>query len=142
MGGVWIYRGRGGFEEVNLIHCKQVEFFGDEQLIRRLLLNLSDNALKYTKKGQIDFSLKSQNEIVEITISDTGIGIPEENLSHIFDRFCKIEKARTSSNKGSGLGLSICKWIVEAHGGEIKIDSTINKGTTATICLPLPISSE
>lgn len=127
---------------VNLIHCEQVEFFADEQLIRRLLLNLSDNALKYTQKGQIDFSLKSQNEIIEIKITDTGIGIPEENLPHIFDRFYRVEKARTGSDKGSGLGLSLCKWIVEAHNGKIHIESTIMKGTTVTISLPHLISSK
>lgn len=127
--------------EVNLVHCDQVEFLGDEQLIRRLLLNLSDNALKYTEQGQIDFSLKAQNEIVEIKISDTGIGIPEENLPHIFDRFYRVEKARTRDSGGSGLGLSISKWIVEAHNGKIKIESTVTEGTTVIISLPCLISS-
>lgn len=121
---------------VSLIDCDPVEFLGDEQLIRRLLLNLSDNALKYTEKGKIDFSLKSQNEIVEITISDTGIGIPEDELPHIFDRFYRVEHARTSSNRSSGLGLSICKWIVSAHGGEIRINSELSKNTIVTISLP------
>ncbi|HEX9975431.1 MAG TPA: HAMP domain-containing sensor histidine kinase, partial [bacterium] len=122
--------------EVNLIQCDQVEFFGDEQLIRRLLLNLSDNALKYTQKGRIDFSLKSQNEFVEIKISDTGIGIPAEDLPYIFDRFYRVEKTRTRESGGSGLGLSISKWIVEAHDGVIDIKSDEGKGTTITISLP------
>jgi len=122
---------------VNLIYCDQVNFFGDEQLIRRLLLNLSDNALKYTEKGHIEFSLKVQNNAVEIKIKDTGIGIPEENFPHIFDRFYRVEKGRTSSDKGSGLGLSICKWIVEAHDGAIDIASEEGKGTTVIIIFPL-----
>jgi signal transduction histidine kinase len=118
--------------KVKLIHCDRIEFFGDEQLIRRLLLNLSDNALKYTEQGHIDFSLKSQNENVEIKISDTGIGIPEENLPHVFDRFYRVEQARTRDSGGSGLGLSISKWIVEAHEGMIDIASDEEKGTTIT----------
>ncbi len=126
---------------VHLSQCDQVEFFGDEQLIRQLLLNLSDNALKYTQKGRIDFSLKSQNEFVEIKISDTGIGIPQEDLPHIFDRFYRVEKARTRDSGGSGLGLSISKWIVEAHDGVINIDSILSSGTNVTISFPRNQSS-
>jgi heavy metal sensor kinase len=122
--------------EVKLIHCDQAEFLGDEQLIRRLILNISDNALKYTQKGRIDFSLKSQKDVIEIIVSDTGIGIPEEDLPYIFNRFYRVEKTRASSNKSSGLGLSICKCIVAAHEGEIHIDSAISEGTTITISLP------
>ena len=78
-----------------------------------------------------------KNEVIEIKISDTGIGIPEDELPHIFDRFYRIEKARTSSNKGSGLGLLICKWIIEAHKGVIDIASEEGKGTTIIITFPL-----
>jgi len=76
-----------------------------------LLLNLSDNALKYTKRGQIDFFLKAQNNIIEIKISDTGIGIPAQDLPHIFNRFYRVEKARTRNIDSSGLGLSLSKWM-------------------------------
>jgi len=126
--------------EVTLRQCDPVEFFGDEQLIRRLLLNLSDNALKYTHKGRIDFSLKSQNDGVEIKISDTGIGIPEQDRPYIFDRFYRIDKARTGSKGGSGLGLAISKWIVAAHDGEINITSELSEGTIVTIALPRTFS--
>ncbi len=122
--------------EVVLSQCDEIEFWGDEQLIRRLFLNLADNALKYTQQGRIDFSLKSQNNEIEIKISDTGIGIPEEDLPHIFDRFYRVDKARTTAKGGSGLGLSISKWIVEAHDGQIQIESTLSTGTVITITFP------
>jgi signal transduction histidine kinase len=128
--------------EVTLDQCDQIDFFGDEQLIRRLLLNLSDNALKYTQQGRIDFSLKSQNNEIEIKISDTGIGIPEEDLPHIFDRFYRVDKARTGSNGGCGLGLSISKWIVAAHDGEIQIESARTGGTIVTIAFSRNKSSQ
>ena len=119
--------------KVSLISCDPVEFFGDEQLIRRLLLNLADNALKFTQQGHIYFSLKSHNDVLEIKIKDTGIGIPGEELPHIFNRFYRVEKARTGTSGGSGLGLSISKWIVAAHDGEIHISSELSKGTIVTI---------
>ena len=128
--------------KVKLSHCDQVEFFGDEQLIRRLLLNLSDNALKNTNKGQIDFSLKSQKDAVTIKIIDTGIGIPPKELPRIFDRFYRLEQSRTSPNRGSGLGLSISKWIVSAHSGEIHINSELSKGTIVAILLPQSFSAK
>jgi heavy metal sensor kinase len=128
--------------EVNLNECQPVDFSGDELLVRRLLMNLADNALKYTERGRIDFSLKSRAETVEIRIGDTGMGISEEHLPHIFDRFYRAETSRTRLSRGSGLGLSICKWIVEAHKGEIKVDSTVAKGTTVTVSLPLAAYSK
>ena len=127
--------GEGRPIDIQFIHCDPVVFDGDEQLIRRLLLNLSDNALKYTEKGHIHLSLENRNENVEIKIADTGIGIPEEDLPHIFDRFYRVDKARTTTKGGSGLGLSISKWIVEAHCGKIMIDSTVSQGTVVTVLL-------
>jgi heavy metal sensor kinase len=115
---------------------KPVEFLGDEQLIRHLLLNLSDNALKYTQEGKIEFSLKSLRDRIEFGIEDTGIGIPEEDLPHIFDRFYRVDKARSRGEDGSGLGLAICQWIVHAHGGVINIESEVGKGTAVHISLP------
>jgi signal transduction histidine kinase len=122
--------------EVSINHCDSVSFTGDEPLIRRLLLNLSDNALKYTEKGQIGFSLRHQNGGVEIKISDTGIGISEQDLPHIFNRFYRANKNKTGLKRGSGLGLSISKWIVDAHGGKIDIESTPSSGTTVVIRFP------
>ena len=115
---------------------KPVECFGDEQLIRHLLLNLSDNALKYTREGKIEFNLKHLRDQIEIRISDTGIGIPQEDLPHIFARFYRVDKARTRREGGSGLGLAICQWIVHAHGGIIHVESEVGKGTSVHISLP------
>jgi len=122
--------------EIVLDQCDAVSFSGDEPLIRRLLLNLADNALKYTEKGLISFALRNRPEGSEIRISDTGVGIPEADLPHIFDRFYRAENARTGTGGGSGLGLSISQWIVGAHGGDIKIESRSSGGTTVTILFP------
>lgn len=122
---------------VKLAYCQPVEVFADKQLIYRLFLNLCDNALKYTRKGFIELSLKSWSDVIEFKIKDSGCGIPPEQLPHIFDRFYRVDKSRTSSTGGSGLGLSISQWIAHAHGGEIFVESEINRGTTVKIHLPL-----
>ena len=114
-----------------------VDYFGDEILIRRLLLNLCDNALKYTSEGNIILSLIKNNMHIELVISDTGIGIPAEDLPNIFDRFYRVDKSHSRNTGGSGLGLAICKWIVTAHGGTIDISSEPGKGTSVKIILPL-----
>lgn len=123
--------------EVLLDHCEAVQFFGDKQLIYRLLLNLCDNALKYTERGCIKLKLAIAGDSVDFTISDTGIGIPEEQLPRIFDRFYRVDKSRSNSGGGSGLGLSICQWIVQAHGGSIRVESQLDRGTTIQILFPL-----
>jgi heavy metal sensor kinase len=118
-------------------HCDPVACMGDEPLLRRLLLNLADNALKYTPAGRITITLKGQDARLEFSISDTGIGIPESDLPHVFDRFYRVDASRSRDNGGSGLGLAICKWIAVVHGGDIHIDSTVSRGTTVTLTLPL-----
>lgn len=122
--------------EIRFTRCDEVQFNGDKQLMQRVLLNLSDNALKYTERGKIEFTLQSQNDEIDLVISDTGKGIPEEDLPHIFDRFYRVDKARTRTTGGSGLGLAICKWIVEAHDGTIRVESDGSSGTQVTITLP------
>lgn len=116
--------------------CEAVEFFGDELLIRRLFMNLCDNALKYTPQGKIDLALRNTQTGIVFTISDTGEGIPAEDLPHIFDRFYRADKSRSSATGGSGLGLAICKWIVSAHQGDISLSSTVGAGTTVQISFP------
>ena len=111
---------------------------GDKELITRMLLNLLDNAVKYTPAGgEISLALTRQNGNAEITVRDTGIGIPEVDRQRIFDRFYRVDKARSRALGGAGLGLSIVRWIVEVHGGEIRIDSTPGRGSTFTVDLPL-----
>jgi len=110
---------------------------GDEDLIKRMLLNLLDNAVKYTPAGgEISLALVRQNGNAEIVVRDTGIGIPAEAQSRVFDRFYRVDKARARTMGGAGLGLSIAQWIVEVHGGSINLASTPGHGSTFTIVLP------
>jgi heavy metal sensor kinase len=111
---------------------------GDEELIRRMILNLLDNAVKYTPAGgEISLALARQNGSAEIVVRDTGIGIPEAAQPRVFDRFYRVDKARARAMGGAGLGLSIAQWIVEVHGGAIKLASTPGQGSTFTVVLPM-----
>ena len=102
-----------------------------------MLLNLVDNAVKYTPyDGTIRLSLGKDNGCVKIVIKDNGIGISQEDIPHIFDRFYRTSKACTASHSGSGLGLSICQWIVKSHQGTITAESKPHKGSTFTVILP------
>ena len=108
----------------------------DEAQLRTLFFNILHNAVKYTpQKGGIWVSIEKDSSTVRIKIQDTGIGIPEEEIEHIFDRFYRVEKSRNSF--GFGLGLSIAKAIAEAHGGTVEVESLPSKGTTFTIILPI-----
>lgn len=110
---------------------------GDELLIRMMLLNLVDNAVKYTpQNGTISLFMSKDSENVKIIIKDNGIGISQEDISHIFDRFYRASKVRTSNYDGGGLGLSICQWIVKSHHGTITVESELNKGSIFTVTLP------
>ncbi|MEJ2739354.1 MAG: ATP-binding protein [Dehalococcoidia bacterium] len=114
---------------------------GDKGKLKRLFLNIMDNAIRYTPRGgTILVSLSCEGQTALVTIRDSGTGIPEEHIPYIFDRFYRIDKARSRAEGGSGLGLSISRQIVEAHGGEISVKSQIGKGSTFTIKLPLNIS--
>lgn len=106
--------------------------------LKQILINLLDNSIKYTlPTGLITLRCYQENQEVFLTIKDSGIGIPSSDLPLIFDRFYRVDKARTRSAGGTGLGLAIVKFIVEMHGGQITVQSTVNKGTTFTITLPL-----
>lgn len=110
---------------------------GDELLIRMMLLNLIDNAIKYTQpNGAIKLFLCKDNGCVKIVIRDNGIGISQQDISHIFDRFYRVSKSRTADHTGGGLGLSICQWIVKSHHGTIMVKSELHKGSTFTVTLP------
>jgi heavy metal sensor kinase len=112
---------------------------GDEELLNRMILNLLDNAVKYTLAGgEISIALMRQNQNARIIVRDTGIGIPTVDQQHVFDRFYRVDKARSRALGGAGLGLSIVRWIVDAHGGRINIQSTPGKGSAFTVELPLP----
>ena len=124
--------------EVFLDGIQEITISGDEMRLRQMLLNLVDNAVKYTPDGgQIRLSLEADGESARIQVKDTGIGISEENLPHIFDRFFRADKARSREMGGSGLGLSIVQWIVNAHHGTIDVTSKIGEGSCFTIYLPV-----
>jgi signal transduction histidine kinase len=110
---------------------------GDRDRLKQVILNLASNAIQYTPQGgDVYLSLAKISDQARIIIRDTGPGIPAEDLPHIFDRFYRAEKSRTrSTSSGFGLGLSIAQWIVEHHGGQIKVESKEGKGTTFVIWL-------
>ncbi|MCL2772422.1 MAG: cell wall metabolism sensor histidine kinase WalK [Oscillospiraceae bacterium] len=124
--------------------------YADKGRIEQVLINIISNAMRYTPKdgnGRIEFAVSSYKfkdgknnnpELsgVKITVKDNGIGIPKEDLPHIFERFYRVEKARSAESGGTGLGLSIAKEIANAHNGEIMIDSVLGAGTTVTVILP------
>lgn len=112
-----------------------VKYHGDETLILRVLVNLMDNALKFTSEGNIDLTLNQNDKEVIIIIRDDGIGIAEDQLNKIFDRFYKSDDSRNKS--GYGLGLAMVKEIVKAHGGKITVQSTLGKGSAFTVSLPI-----
>ncbi len=112
--------------------------FGDQLKLRQLLVNLLTNAIRYTPEGgKVHLTLKNIDSGVEIAIADTGIGIPEEDIPRIFDRFYRADKARSRQYGGSGLGLSIVKSIVNSHAGTIKVESVVGEGSVFTVTLPV-----
>jgi heavy metal sensor kinase len=111
---------------------------GDEELLKRMILNLLDNAVKYTPAGgEICVELARQNGHAQIVVRDSGIGIPQTEQPHVFDRFYRTDKARSRALGGAGLGLSIVRWIVDAHQGKIELQSTPGKGSSFIVQLPL-----
>jgi signal transduction histidine kinase len=122
---------------VHLNDIDEVMVNGDRDRLKQVLFNLVANAIQYTPQGgDVFLSMSKIGEQARIIIRDTGPGIPAEDLPHIFDRFYRAEKSRTrSSVSGFGLGLSIAHWIVEHHGGQIKVESKEGKGTTFVIWL-------
>jgi len=115
---------------------KRVEIHADEQKIRQLILILVDNAVKYTPEhGRISVCVQEDRGSVKLSVSDTGIGIAPEHQERIFERFYRVDKARSRRMGGNGLGLAIAREIVEAHGGSIAVESEPGKGTTFHIRL-------
>ena len=127
---------------VELLRNDPVKIFGDETTIRQMIRIFLDNALKYTPKGgSIKVSSAVVGKSVSLKISDSGIGIAPQNLEKIFDRFFRIDsETLVSEANGSGLGLSIAKWIAESHGIKISVDSELGKGTTFTLTIPMKSS--
>ncbi|HAM25697.1 MAG TPA: two-component sensor histidine kinase [Microbacteriaceae bacterium] len=113
------------------------EVYGDEPLLAVALHNLVANAIQYSPKGsRVGVGVTNADGIVEIAVTDQGVGIPEEDLDRVFERFFRIDQARSRHTGGSGLGLSIVKHVVQNHGGDVRVWSQIGNGSTFTIRLP------
>jgi signal transduction histidine kinase len=109
----------------------------DVQRIGRVLNNLVDNALRYSRAGgSVSVQAEVAAEAVRVTVQDSGEGISSTDLPHVFDRFYRGEKSRNQATGGTGLGLAIAKGIVEAHGGQIGVESNLGKGARFYFCLP------
>lgn len=119
------------------LEVEDVTFTGQEEYTEKIWENLLSNALKYTEEnGSIHVSLEEYAQEVIIIFSDTGIGIAEEHIPQLFNRFFRVDEARHSKIEGTGLGLAIVEQAVELHNGTINIQSELSQGTTFTITLP------
>jgi two-component system sensor histidine kinase VicK len=130
----------GKSQQLNSLFSQRKEALAyvDKDRMEQVLMNLLSNAIKYTEPGgRIDVDLRLEEEQIRIIVKDNGIGIPKEDLSRVFERFFRVDKARSGGMGGTGLGLSITKQIIDEHEGKILIDSIEGKGTTVTILLPL-----
>ena len=109
----------------------------DRAMWERVVLNLISNAFKFTFEGRIAIALRCHDGEMRLSVSDTGVGIPADHLSRVFDRFHRIEQARGRTQEGSGIGLALVREIVSMHGGRIDVESREGKGTTFTVSIPL-----
>ena len=111
--------------------------YGDQARIEQVIINIMTNAERYTPSGgSVTMELARKRDMVIVCVRDTGIGIPEEDIPHIFDRFYRVDKARSRAMGGTGLGLSIAYEIISRHNGEIRIESKVGEGTAVSVCLP------
>ena len=122
---------------IDLVIKPDINFLGDQSRLKQLVVILIDNAVKYTPSGgSVSLSLESSRDNIEIVVTDTGEGIASENLKKIFERFYRVDKARSNETAGVGLGLAIASWIVKEHHGTINADSTLGNGTTFKVVFP------
>ena len=123
-------------EDVNEVEENMAQVLGDKGRIEQVLVNVVSNSVKYTPDGgEINITASEADDSIVFVVKDNGMGIPADSLKHIFERFYRVDKARSREQGGTGLGLSIAKEIVEAHGGTIKMESSVGRGTTVTITL-------
>ena len=128
-------------EQMNVkieLDCHPVSIWGNLQQMQELFNNLIGNAIKYNRPGgKVQIRMKERQKKLYISIADTGVGIPKEDLEHIFERFYRVDKGRNKKVGGTGLGLSIVKHIVQYYNGEIEVRSTVGVGSVFEVCLPI-----
>ncbi len=120
----------------NNLDDKEITLFSDESKLYQILTNLLNNAIKFSKSGSIDFGYEIKDAIIQFYVKDTGIGILAAHYEKVFERFTQVEPSLTREHEGAGLGLPICKGLVELLGGRIWVESEIHKGTTFFFTLP------
>ncbi len=128
-------------KDITLVSDAQgtVEVEGDRARLKQVVVNLVDNAIKYTPAGgRVEVRVTREDDHALLEVNDTGVGVPAEALPHIFERFYRVDKARSRAVGGTGLGLAIVKSICTAHGGRVKVESTENKGSRFQVQLPAP----
>jgi signal transduction histidine kinase len=114
----------------------------DGQKLYQVFLNLLDNAIKYSEAGaRVDIAIKEDDSSLTVEVRDTGVGIPQEELAQLFERFYRVDKDRSRATGGSGLGLAISKQIVEMHGGDISVESEVGVGSIFRIRIPKTLLS-
>lgn len=119
------------------VDLEPVTIEGDSLRLEQVAVNIIENAIKYTDEGHVNVTVTDEEDWALITVSDTGIGIPEESVEHLFERFYRVDKARSRSTGGTGLGLSITEKIVTLHGGSITVKSKLGEGSRFTVSLPV-----
>lgn len=124
--------------EINFVCEADIEFFGDRKQLVMAISNLVENAINYSpERTTVNVLLKKNEEIAEITITDQGVGIAEEDIDRIFERFYRVDSARSRETGGTGLGLSIVKHVISNHGGDVQVWSVPGTGSTFTVLLPI-----
>jgi signal transduction histidine kinase len=126
-----------GIHDVRLTSLAPLRVLGDRARLDQLVWNLVENALRYTPRGgRVELGLSGRGGEILLRVRDTGVGIPDQHLPRIFERFYRVDKARSRNSGGTGLGLAIVKSIAEAHGGRVEVESAPGRGTTFTVWLP------
>jgi signal transduction histidine kinase len=132
------------FERANIelksdIRKLSSQVYVDRDMWEKIIINLLSNALKYTLKGSVEISLRENNGFAEFIVKDTGVGIPEDALPRVFERFYRVENVNGRSHEGTGIGLALSQSLAKLHGGIITVESTLDKGSTFTVSIPISI---
>ncbi|MCB9772090.1 MAG: HAMP domain-containing protein [Candidatus Omnitrophica bacterium] len=137
LGGVNIQAKQRDIAIISAIPLELSQVKADDSAVAQILFNLIENAIKYSNKGgRVTVSARERDDCVEVSVADTGLGIPSEDLPRIFERFYRVDKAHSREIGGTGLGLSIVKHIVQAHNGQVSVESELGKGSVFYFTLP------